>query len=215
MKKKIFLSLLLFVLIIPCCILAGCGRGEEFKYDFTDADGVHFVLPGSYNAAAGGFESGNGYVKKGESVKYDLILSNVYDASTLKIYNNGEEVSWTKYSSYNSNFEVDEYTYQLVGYVEVENVLQDVNLTATAEYRTINFTFKIKEDHSLSEEDKTKLKDWKVVSSSTLYDAISKENFVVSMSYGEYKERGINLTTNKIFFTFFIKFLKFYCILII
>lgn len=46
MKKKIFLSLLLFVLIIPCCILAGCGRGEEFKYDFTDADGVHFVLPG-------------------------------------------------------------------------------------------------------------------------------------------------------------------------
>ena len=204
MKKKIFLSLLLFVLIIPCCILAGCGRGEEFKYDFTDADGVHFVLPGSFNAAAGGFESGNGYVKKGESVKYDLILSNVYDASTLKIYNNGEEVSWTKYSSYNSNFEVDEYTYQLVGYVEVENVSQDVNLTATADYRTINFAFKIKEDHSLSEEDKTRLKDWKIDSSSTLYDAISKENFVVSMSYGEYKEKGINLTTNKKFGYYFV-----------
>ena len=56
MKKKIFLSLLLFVLAIPCLILVGCGQEKEFKYDFTDADGVHFVLPGSYNAAAGGFE---------------------------------------------------------------------------------------------------------------------------------------------------------------
>ena len=103
MKKKIVLCLLLFVLAIPCLILVGCGQEKEFKYDFTDADGMHFVLPGSYNAAAGGFESGNGYVKKGESVKYDLILSNAYDASTLKIYNNGKEVSSANYTVTYSN----------------------------------------------------------------------------------------------------------------
>lgn len=196
MRKKIILSLLLFVLAIPCFVLAGCGQSESFKYDIKNAQGMHFIFPGTYSTESGAIKSGNGYAEKGGSVKYELVVSNAHDVSSLKVYNNGKEVSWTKYDSYNSNCEIDENTYQLVGYVEIENVSEEVNLSASLNYRTVNFKFEIKDGGSLSEEDKAKLKDWNINSSSTLYDAVSNENYVLSLSYGELKT-GIKLSTNK------------------
>lgn len=205
MRNKFLYCLLLIVVAIPCMIFAGCG-GHVKKQIYYGATGytneanqesaVNFVTPGSWKGD-GSFSGGSGYIDAGSTVSYDIVLCDGYDADTLKIYNNGKEVKWTKSSSYDAEKTIETtQTYQLVGNVTIKNATEDVNLTATCDSKTINITFVAKDGKTPTSEQETNLKNFVLKDETNLFDALQSQNYSFNIKYHELKN-GMILKSRK------------------
>ncbi len=196
MKNKFLYCLLFIVVAIPCMIFAGCGDDVEKQiyYGATDyaneanqESAVSFVLPGSWKGD-GSFSGVGGYIKAGSTGSYDIVLCDGYDADTLKIYNNGKEVNWTKSSSYDAEKTIETtQTYQLVGNVTIKNATEDVNLTATCDSKTISLTFVAKDGKTPTSAQETILKDFILKDGTNLFDAMQSQSYSFNIKYHELK----------------------------
>ncbi len=196
MKNKFLYCLLLIVVAIPCMIFAGCGDDVEKQihydahgYEVNQDNAVSFVTPGSWKGD-GSFSGVSGYIKAGSTISYDIVLCDGYDADTLKIYNNGKEVNWTKSSSYDAEKTIETttiQTYQLVGNVTIKNATEDVNLTATCDSKTINITFVAKDGKTPTSEQETNLKNFVLKDGTNLFDAMQSQNYSLNIKYHELK----------------------------
>lgn len=195
MKNKFLYCLLLIIVAIPCMIFAGCGDDVEkqIRYDAHDYEAnqeiaVSFVAPGSWKGD-GSFRGVSGYINAGSTVSYDIVLCDGYDADTLKIYNNGKEVNWTKNSSYDAEKTIEQTgTSQLVGNVTIKNATEDVNLTATCDSKTISITFVAKDGKTPTSAQETILKNFVLKDETNLFDAMQSQNYLLNIKYHELKD---------------------------
>ena len=197
MKNKFLYCLLLIIVAIPCMIFAGCSDDVEKQIyygatNYTDEanqeNAVSFVAPGSWKDDDR-FSSESGYIKAGSEISYDIVLCDRYDADTLKIYNNGKEVNWTKNSSYDAEKTIEQIqTYQLVGNVTIKNATEDVNLTATCDSKTISITFVAKDGKTPTSAQETILKDFVLKDGTNLFDAMQSQNYSFNIKYHELKD---------------------------
>lgn len=202
MKKKILFSLLLLVLIIPCCLLAGCKKDEK-KLIINPAADIgnygYMVESGSAYVTPEGYIQGGMYlsstVKKGSSASFDVILFDNYNVDTLKVYANGNEISWSKNASYDAE-RIALHTCQIVATFTLNNVQEDTNISITCEEKNIKFTFKLKDDYVGTEEQQGYAKDF-YIGDTCLYDAIVNGSYVYSMKYSEFLSKGLPINSKK------------------
>ncbi len=205
MRNKFLYCLLLIIVAIPCMIFAGCGDDVEKQihydahgYEVNQENAVSFVTPGSWKGD-GSFSGVSGYIKAGSTISYDIVLCDGYDADTLKIYNNGKEVNWTKSSSYDAEKTIETttiQTYQLVGNVTIKNATEDVNLTATCDSKTISLTFVAKDGKTPTSEQETNLKNFVLKDGTNLFDALQSQDYSLNIKYHELKN-GMILKSGK------------------
>ncbi len=133
MKKKFLTFMFVINLILPCVfILTACGGKKE--YCEVSQDGTSCV---SFDGTMGGIE-------KGKSSTYDIYIEDCYDLGTLKIFANGSEISWAMKSDY-VNDGIVQRLQELVGTVTLSNITDNIELSATCEFKKINVSLTIKE----------------------------------------------------------------------
>lgn len=198
MKKKILLCFMFLIFLSPALVLAGCGK-SEFNVEVGETGPVQFVDSGAFNSSTQEtLEPTIGIFKREQTVKYDLVVANTIDINSIKVFNNGEEIEWTKNENYDSNCIVTPDKFQVAGTVEIklENCKDDLNLTASASERKIKFRFQFDESEELTSQALEIMNDFKIDFSIPLV-SIVRENFEISLVYSEAVEIGIKIYSSK------------------
>lgn len=198
MKKKFLLCFLFLILLSPALVLAGCGK-SEFNVEIGESGAVQFVDFGTFNSSTQEtLEPTTGIFKREQTVKYDLVVPNTIDINSIKVFNNGEEIEWTKNANYDSTCIVTPDKFQVAGTVEIklENCKDDLNLTASASEKKIKFRFKFAEGEELTSQALEIMSDLKIDFSIPLVSIVS-DNFEVSLAYSEAVETGIKIYSSK------------------
>lgn len=92
MKRKIFSFAFAFILLLTgSIVLSACGNKDKnvaLNIESKDYVSVYMLKDGTYYMSS--------HLKYGSDQKFYISLVDYYDIDSLKIYNNGSEISWTK-----------------------------------------------------------------------------------------------------------------------
>lgn len=150
MKRKIFSFAFAFILLLTgSIVLSACGNKDKnvaLNIESKDYVSVYMLKDGTYYMSS--------HLKYGSDQKFYISLVDYYDIDSLKIYNNGSEISWTKNENLTPSESVSG-TQIEVGHFTLTDIKSDVNLTFSCEEKLISFDVKvidssIGEDHVVS-----------------------------------------------------------------
>ena len=150
MKRKIFSFAFAFILLLTgSIVLSACGNKDKnvaLNIESKDYVSVYMLKDGTYYMSS--------HLKYGSDQKFYISLVDYYDIDSLKIYNNGSEISWTKNENLTPSESVNG-TQIEVGHFTLTDIKSDVNLTFSCEEKLISFDVKaidssIDEDHVVS-----------------------------------------------------------------
>ncbi len=194
MKKKILTIFFTLLFCLPCMYwFSACkNNNNNIKVNVTKEQYVSILKD---NGKFSGSEN------IGTNLKYNIYLSDSYDHTTLKIYNDKKEVPWTldEQFSQNADYVTISDHKSKVGYFEIKNVQKDINLSFDCNEREIKIKFSTHLDNEITEEKQAMLNDFNLNQTTTLYDAVTS-NYELTTTYSQLKSDGVAklfLTCNK------------------
>ena len=198
MKKKIFYIFAILALMLPCFALAGCGEEKRVEVLAQNQLYCKIIKKGTFS------HNGTNYLYNelmldsellNTEVSYDIVLDDSYDADTLKVFANGAEITWTKAGDYNNDTVVNNFGEQVVG--SFSYVLKaNTQFTVECKEKTLNFKFAIKDNATLTNEQKTILNDFYFSSEKSLLEYIEND-WSIGITFSEIRERDLLLACNK------------------
>lgn len=155
MKRKIVGMILLAALSALCLVAAVACGGATYSVGPMSGEIAFLADPGVYTDSGSSISP----IKNGETRTYDVILHNGYDRDTLKVYANGEAVTFAPNTTYNDDVDIAA-GYQAVGSVTLTGGDKDIDLTFECEGKSFPVTFL--SAATLSEADKALLAQFRV-----------------------------------------------------
>ncbi len=132
-NKKLFVVLIVAMLLV-CATVAGCQKATfYFEYNAPEGDWLEVVTATS---------TPQGSIEEGSTATLDLNVADYIDVDTLKVYNNDQEITWTKASDYTAPLTMKGDMIH-VGCVEIASIANDTSLTFEAEERDVTFNFSL------------------------------------------------------------------------